>query len=302
MKIKKIINLLGVLWLFAMFFWLGSVFAATIQYWPDECHKQNSWYTAITGHRYTCQPVSEFTEWTNADTTGKAAIDLRLCKDNAVSTWNDVSCTWFNNWHCHLCVAKPAPATCVSPSVNLGTDWKCWEGYSKQGSCCAPNNPDNITPECTPDAPAECNPKTEGNKCCGDEEICTNGKCVCNINGTDKNWNPICCGIKLNTNVPFIWNCIYLNNETKWDANTLVVTPDTAFPRLMTGLTKILVTVILLASFVSIVVAGVMMAASGDKEEWYTKWTKLIWSVITALAILWASGVILRLINPNFFG
>jgi hypothetical protein len=46
----------------------------------------------------------------------------------------------------------------------------------------------------------------------------------------------------------------------------------------------------------------VMMAASGSSEEWYSKWTKLIGSIIAALALLGASGVILRLVNPNFFG
>ena len=123
----------------------------------------------------------------------------------------------------------------------------------------------------------------------------------------------VCCGIKLNTTVPFIGKCISMvssgdekilkaNNKRNVSDTTLQVTENTAFPRLMLWLTKILVTVILLASFLAIIVAGVMMAASGAKEEWYSQWTKIIGSVIAALALLGASGVILRLINPNFFG
>jgi cytochrome bd-type quinol oxidase subunit 2 len=71
---------------------------------------------------------------------------------------------------------------------------------------------------------------------------------------------------------------------------------------LMWWLTKILVTVILLTSFIAIIAAWVMMTASGSSDTWASNWKKLIWSVITALALLWASWVILRLINPNFFG
>jgi hypothetical protein len=62
-------------------------------------------------------------------------------------------------------------------------------------------------------------------------------------------------------------------------------------------LVKILISVILVASFILIIVAGVMIA-TGD-----AKWGKdMIIKVAIWLAILWASGVILRLINPNFFG
>lgn len=133
------------------------------------------------------------------------------------------------------------------------------------------------------------------------------GKCICVPKAG------VCCGIKLNTTVPFIGKCIQMissadekilkdNNKRNISDETLQVTENTAFPRLMLWLTKILVTVILLASFLAIIVAGVMMAASGAKEEWYSQWTKIIGSVIAALALLGASGVILRLINPNFFG
>lgn len=134
--------------------------------------------------------------------------------------------------------------------------------------------------------------------------------CVCDpsyqVNGKYQ-----CCGIKLLTSVPFIGKCITMLSDDElmalWakataNPDALTVSEDTAFPRLMLWLTKILVTVILLASFIAIIVAGVMMAASGSGEEWYSNGKKLIGSIIAALALLGASGVILRLINPNFFG
>lgn len=100
----------------------------------------------------------------------------------------------------------------------------------------------------------------------------------------------ICCGIKLNTKVPFIGNCIE-------DKNYGGIWAEQAFPTLMWALTQILVTVILILSFVLILIWGIMIAtgnASGGK--------KMIMKVVVGLALLWASGVILRLINPNFFG
>lgn len=103
----------------------------------------------------------------------------------------------------------------------------------------------------------------------------------------------VCCGTKLNTKIPFIGDCI----ESSAQSSTSVVNEATAFPILVSSLVKILISVILIASFVLIVVAGVMIA-TGD-----AKWGKdMIIKVAIWLAILWASGVILRLINPNFFG
>lgn len=106
----------------------------------------------------------------------------------------------------------------------------------------------------------------------------------------------VCCGVELNTSVPFIGKCIeseasYTSPDETW------VTWDQAFPVLMWSLTKILVTVILILSFVLIVIGGIMIATgdpSGGK--------KMIIRVVIGIALLGASGVILRLINPNFFG
>jgi len=125
-------------------------------------------------------------------------------------------------------------------------------------------------------------------------------KCVCD----PLQW---CCGIKLNTNVPFIGNCIQLkssndNTPDSTDPDITTVNETTAFPILMQWLMKILVTVILVASFIILIAAWVMMSASGLKDEYFTTWRKMITWVIVALALLGASWVILRLVNPNFFG
>lgn len=103
----------------------------------------------------------------------------------------------------------------------------------------------------------------------------------------------VCCGTKLNTKIPFIGNCI----ESSSQASGSVINETTAFPILISALVKIIISVILIASFILIIVAGVRWSA-GD-----AKWGKdMIIKVAVWLAILWASGVILRLINPNFFG
>ena len=133
-----------------------------------------------------------------------------------------------------------------------------------------------------------------------------NTKCICmewyKMNDQEKciscNTPWVCCGIELNTNVPFIGKCIesdagtwYVGSGETW------VTADEAFPVLMSSLTKILVTIILIVSFVLIIIWGIMIATGNP--SWGKK---MIIKVVVGIALLWASGVILRLINPNFFG
>ena len=113
------------------------------------------------------------------------------------------------------------------------------------------------------------------------------------------------CWVKLNTNVPFIGRCI-MNGETndpndpnytQWDDSVLVVNQLNAFPILMWWIVKILMTVIMLVCFGSLIVAWVMMTIPGQ----YADWKSLIWKVVYAVALLGVSGVVLYLINPNFF-
>ena len=96
-----------------------------------------------------------------------------------------------------------------------------------------------------------------------------------------------CCGIKLNTNFPIIWDCI-------WDKES--ENPTNAFPTMIWAITKIVMSLVLVVCFIMIIVAGIMRA--WDNPKW---WKELIKKVAVTILVLWFSGVILRLINPNFF-
>ncbi len=115
-----------------------------------------------------------------------------------------------------------------------------------------------------------------------------------------------CCWIKLNTVVPFIGDCIEMTTQnsthtSNWD-NTSNVNQLNAFPFLMMGLSKILVTVILIFSFLIVISAWLLMVTWVYDEKYYTKWKDMITKVLMALILLWSSGLILKLINPSFFG
>jgi len=120
-----------------------------------------------------------------------------------------------------------------------------------------------------------------------------------------------CCGIKLNTNVPWIGRCIEFGNTNnlndQWlneygDGNTIItVNILNAFPVLMTALGKILLTVILIFGFGLIVYAGIKWTT-----DWLDSWAaneakNIIKKVAIGFAFLGASAIILHFINPNFF-
>ncbi|MCF7835128.1 hypothetical protein K9M48_03670 [Candidatus Gracilibacteria bacterium] len=181
---------------------------------------------------------------------------------------------------------------CEAPQVISGGVCECPDGGTlKNGACCTGNGTGEIC-------------SCSGGKVYKDSQcVCPegkiddgNGKCVCDpAQG--------CCGIELNTVVPFIGDCIEMNGGTS-DGNTTRVNPVNAFPRLMGGLSRILLTVILVFSFVMVIVGGVMIITGGIKgqEGNFTTGKKYIRQVVIGLILLGASGIILRLINPNFFG
>lgn len=98
------------------------------------------------------------------------------------------------------------------------------------------------------------------------------------------------CGIKLNTRIPFIPQCIPYKGNAE-------INPTNAFPVLMGALIRILLSVILVVSFWALIVWWVMMTIPGQ----YDTWKKLAWKVIRVIASLAFLSVILYLINPNFF-
>ena len=102
-----------------------------------------------------------------------------------------------------------------------------------------------------------------------------------------------CYWIKLNTKVPFVWNCISFTGVN-------ATTPINAFPKLMWAMMNLMMTVIMVMSLLLIVYAGVLMTMEWSVSK-QGEGMSIIKKVATWMALLWASWVILKLINPHFF-
>lgn len=101
-----------------------------------------------------------------------------------------------------------------------------------------------------------------------------------------------CNWIKLNTNVPFV---------TDWGKCIERDKAEEAFPKLMWWISKIVITLTLVTWFLMLVAWWVLITMSWAEQSNYWKWKELIIKVIVWILLLWASGVILHMINPNFF-
>ena len=106
-----------------------------------------------------------------------------------------------------------------------------------------------------------------------------------------------CEWIQLNTNVPFVWNCIEIKEAGSKDGAT---TPVNAFPKLMGAMMNLMMTIILIMSLLLIVYAGVLMTMEWSVSK-QGEGMSIIKKVAAGMALLWASWVILKIINPNFF-
>jgi hypothetical protein len=69
----------------------------------------------------------------------------------------------------------------------------------------------------------------------------------------------------------------------------------------MGGMIRLVMTIIYIVWFLGILVGWFMIAASGADPSLKEKGKSLIIMIIWWLILLGASGVILNLINPNFF-
>lgn len=98
-----------------------------------------------------------------------------------------------------------------------------------------------------------------------------------------------CKWIKLNTCFPIIWDCI-----KTWEWNTDATM---AFPTMIWALTKIAMALVLIVCFIFVIIAWIKRAS--DDPKWARDILK---KVAVTVLLLWFSWVILRLINPNFFG
>ena len=110
-----------------------------------------------------------------------------------------------------------------------------------------------------------------------------------------------CMWIKLNTDFPFIWNCIKTYKAAPTEKDENATTPVNVFPKLVEALMNLLMTVILIMSLLMIVVSWILIASSWGDSWKYSDWIKILKKVAVWMALLWASWVILKVINPNFF-
>lgn len=262
LNIYKIGSLAVLLGIFGL---VGTSVFATV------CSDKNIGLNDWNPHKYTCQNPSNATglcggDWTT-DTTSSGCPSGLVC--------HRCLCEGSKVFQGGMCTDPAAPGNGIQCKGDLIPNAAWTDCISKpvaktlQEECEDKNEPNTLW-------------KWENNKCKS-----------CDAPG-------VCCGVKLNTDVPFIGRCIRLWSTASTD-DTTVVTDTTAFPRLMWGLTKILTTIILLACFGGILAWGVMIASSGWSSE--RAWTgkKIIKNVVIAIALLWTSGIILKLINPNFF-
>jgi hypothetical protein len=113
-------------------------------------------------------------------------------------------------------------------------------------------------------------------------------------------------GIKLNTEFPFIGKCLKISKDSsvayttgiEWGYQVLTVNESSIFQVLLTALSKIVMSLILLSCFVLIIRAWFEAIMWWGRASAKNK----IYSVIAALALLGTASVILKIVNPNFFG
>lgn len=108
--------------------------------------------------------------------------------------------------------------------------------------------------------------------------------------------------IMLNIHIPFIGRCIKKDpNANQVDDSNNNTTVGNAFPKLMWGMIRLVMTAIYIIWFLWILVGWFMITASGVDPSLKEKGKKLIMMIIWWLILLGASGIILNLVNPNFF-
>lgn len=299
-----------------VFFWLGSVsFAVDCSALKSTLDGLKTQYTSLdqqynsckSSQESLCTPVPKhliedldicnMSDNQSCDWEQKALDAAKKPYDACIQNAND-TCKKYSNQSSQLKTqyldidrTQYGP-NCVGGTQNGGTT-PTWNGWSQQ------NTPAPSTSAC----------KIVTSELSGDINATGNilgTACVCNktfgryYDTTLKKYkcgpcssDDVCCGTRLNTKIPFIGDCI----ESAAQASGSTITETTAFPMLVSSLVKIIISVILIASFILIIAAGVMRATGN------AKWGKdMIIKVVIWLALLWASGVILRLINPNFFG
>lgn len=115
--------------------------------------------------------------------------------------------------------------------------------------------------------------------------------CLCKCRG----W------IVLNTDIPFVGRCIQKDGSADVKVGEAQqVNSGNAFARLMSGLMRIVLAAVVIVWFIGILIWGLMIASHGASGK-MSEGKDLIVKIVAGLALVWLSGMILNLINPNFF-
>lgn len=286
MKKKYILRFSLFLGLFFVF-WGGMVFGETGDTNSTiKCKEAIPNPTIHWDHLYTCEFNDEY---------NKKRLEKYCAKDGTTSTLPGYG--WCppvagpTQLVCHICECPSwtwVDGKCQAPAADGTDDWEQeiqWETYD------TPSVWEWWEQE-EEDTPLDCDIKNSQWECCKKTYYDIQLK------------KTVCCeGILLNTDVPYIGQCIvFRKNTSTQSAAGLIIDETTAFPVLMWWLNRLLVSIILLVGFIGILIGWIMISASWAKEDWARSGRKIIGNIITALALLGASGVILRLINPHFFG
>lgn len=167
-----------------------------------------------------------------------------------------------------ICCTKNNSSACSTPA-------QCQSAWgtttNDDGAFCSdPNDPDCQDE----DVQAEENSKYIEYQKCLSQQLMSAQDCLCVFNG----------GIKLNTDFPFVGRCI----EKSSDGGVIT--------GIAWAFTNIFLTLIITVAFGMVIRAGVQFAMNNPAGG-----RKTIINVIIAFAALGSLGIILRLINPNFF-
>jgi len=264
----------------------------------QESMKQNCWFDWCLDSKFwsvtrstlsTCASEYCSTKWGKApilNSTGDLACsdslyefdnETKCCKSNAckVLYWEDKVAEPNSEWKCENWWAKDTLYNCCINVESVCGDSETWYVNLR-----------NVTIEHT------------GLKC----EDCwfwrkpseDRLKCVCDS-------SEACCWIELYVWIPFIGDCIEMNSDSSRPDST-TVSNVSAFPILMQWLMKIVMSLILIVSFLLVIVSWLMLTAWAFKSTNWDKWKTMIKNVIISLIMLWLSWLILKLINPSFFG
>ncbi len=95
--------------------------------------------------------------------------------------------------------------------------------------------------------------------------------------------------------------CLELNTSFPFIGRFICVEREQVFPQTVSGLTTIVLVLWFTIGVVVLIAWGVLIASSGWNQGRFDKWKDLVFKVLLAIVLLGLAGVLLHMINPNFF-